>query len=143
MSRRAPLATYEMDEHIDGRYEDDEITERNDLVDCGHGDDVGEHHQHVVRSLEVASSRELDAVLEAGLDDIGLYQGFGADRHALVHDDRNDVCAQPDGDNAHAGEMQVREREAREQHEREKQQRSREVTIQTRCDDLTGDAADE
>ena len=37
----------------------------------------------------------------------------------------------------------LRDREPREQHEREQHQRGREVTVETRCDDLTGDAADE
>jgi hypothetical protein len=127
MSGGAALAAREVNDHVDGRHEDDEIAERDDLPDGGHGNDVSEHHQLVVVSFEVASSGELDVVLGAGFDDVGVHEGFGTDRHALVDHDRDDVGEEADGHDAHAGEMQVRKSEAGEQRQGEEHQRSSEV----------------
>jgi hypothetical protein len=139
----AALAAHQVDDHVDGRNEDDEIAERDDLAGGGHGDDVRQHHELVVVSFDVATAGELGVVLEAGIDDAGLHECLGTDRHALVDQDWNDVCAQADGHDPHAGEVEVREREAGKQHEREEHQCSREITTEPRCDDLTGDATHE
>ncbi len=131
MSGGAALASYEMDEHVDGRHEDDEITERDDLFGGGHRDDVGEHDEPVVGSFQVTSPGELRVVLEAGLDHSGVYERFRAHGHALVQEDRHDVGAQADRHDTHTGEMQVGDGEAREQHEREQHQCGREVSVET------------
>ena len=56
VSGSAALTTYEMDEHVDGRDEDDEIAERDDLFRGGQRNDVREHDQLVAGSFDVTSS---------------------------------------------------------------------------------------
>jgi hypothetical protein len=131
MSGRAALTTYEMDEHVDGRNEDDEIAERHDLFRGGQRDDVGENDQLVVGSFDVTSPGELRVVLEAGFDHPSVHERLGAHRHALVQEDRHDVGAQADCHDTHASEMQIGNGEAREQHEREQHQCRCEVSVET------------
>ena len=74
MGGGAALTAHEVDDHVDGRHEDDEITEGDDLLRGGYRDDVGEHDQHVVGFFEVASAAEFDVVLESGFDDTGVHE---------------------------------------------------------------------
>jgi len=119
-----------VDDHVDGRHEDDEISEGDDLFADRQRDDVGEDHERVVGLFEMTSAGEFDAGLRAAFDDTGLHQRLGSHRHALVQHDRNDVAAQPDRNDTHAREMQIGDREPGEQREREQQQRSRAVTVE-------------
>jgi hypothetical protein len=130
MQAEAVLAPSEVDDHVDGRHEDDEVAERDDLLRDGQGDDVGEHDENVVGFFEVASAGELDAVFGATFDDAGVHERLGSHGHALVQHDRDDVAEQADGHDAHTGEMQVDDREPREQHEREQHQCGRSVTVE-------------
>ena len=111
------MTAHEVDDDIDGRHEDDEVAEGHDLLRGGHRDDVGEDHHQVVRLFELTSAGQLDVVLEAGIDDSGVHERFGPNRHALVEHDRDDVRAEADRHDAHAGQVQVRCGEPREQHE--------------------------
>lgn len=120
-----------MDDHVDRPHEDDQVSEREDLMGGGQRDDVRQHRQHVVALLDVTATGQLDRRDVGGVDHICLHECFGANRHPVVQQDRHDVGAQPDRHHAHPHEVQVLEREPNQHGEAHEHQERGAATVRT------------
>jgi hypothetical protein len=140
MQRGAALAADEVDDHVDGPHEDDQVAERDHLLHGRQRDDVGELDHDVVGALDVPSARQLDGGEVAAGHHVRMHKCLGANGHPFVEHDRNDVQTQTDGDDTHPSQMQVRNCEPHEQGERQEHQPVRVVTVRARCESLTCDA---
>jgi len=101
------LTTGDVHDHVGGRNRDDEVAERHHAP--MRGDDVAEHQQRIARSFEVTWTSEVDGRDIVVIHDASGDQRVAAHRHAAVRAHRQEVAAEPDREDTHAGEMQVGE----------------------------------
>ncbi|MDZ7674938.1 MAG: hypothetical protein U5K30_07715 [Acidimicrobiales bacterium] len=96
----------------------DQVAEGHRRTRDPHGDDVTEDDQPIAGPLEPAPRPRVDVGQLVGVGHAGLDERLGPYRHGPVGQHRHHVGREPDGEHAHAAQMEVRRGEPGQQRQR-------------------------